>query len=153
MIQRKQSLYLLIAALLNADVFYFDLYKYSTSSYQTLLDKQILVNTSEHIRVINHYPALLIAIVMTLLPLATIFMYRKRKQQISMTFVSILAVLSFISMVLKMVADIPKLPISPINESYGLGMILPAISVVFLILAILGIRRDEKLVKSVDRLR
>ena len=153
MIQRKQSLWLLIAAFLNSGALYFDLYKYSTSGNRMLLDKEVLVNTSDHIRVISHYPALLIAVVMTLLPLATIFMYRQRKRQVAMTFVSMLAVLSFISMELKMVSDIPKLPYPPINESYGIGAILPAISLVFLVLAIVGIRRDEKLVKSVDRLR
>ena len=153
MIQRKQSLWLLIAALLNSGVFYFDLYRYNTSSHRMLLDKDILVNTSEQIRVANHFPTLLIALVMTLLPLVTIFMFRKRKQQVAMTFVSILSVLSFISLVLKRVADIPKAPAGPINESYWIGAVLPVAAMVFLVLAMIGIRKDEKLVKSVDRLR
>ena len=149
MIQRKQSLYLFIAALLNAGVFYFDLYKYHivTHSGETTTD------TMGQIRVSDHYPSLLIALVMTLLPLVTIFMFRKRKQQIGMTFVSILAVISFVSLTLKRITGLDTMNPAPTNASYWIGAILPAISFIFLLLAIFGIRRDEKLVRSVDRLR
>jgi hypothetical protein len=37
--------------------------------------------------------------------------------------------------------------------SYWIGSVLPLVADVFLILAILAIRKDENLVKSMDRLR
>jgi hypothetical protein len=145
MIQRKQSLWLLLAALLNAGVLYFDLYKYHTTANG--------VDTPGQLRVSDHYPSLLIALVMILLPLVTIFMYKKRKQQIAMAFVSILAVTSFIFFALNRVGHIADGGIVATGGSYWLGAILPVISIIFLFLAILGIRKDDKLVRSADRLR
>ncbi len=142
MIQRKQSIYLFIAALLNAGVFYFDLYK--THNVVNGAD------TLGQLRVSDHYPSMLIVLVMTLLPLITIFMFGNRKRQLRMCFVSMLAIISFITLTLGRVGKIMPVPTS---GNYWIGSILPAISFVFIILAILGIRRDEKLVKSVDRLR
>jgi dipeptide/tripeptide permease len=142
MLQRKQSLWLLIAALLNAGVFYFGLYRYH------IIENG--VDTPRQIRVNDHLPSLLIALVMTLLPLVTIFMFRARKRQLTLCFVSILAVCSFITIALQRTKNLNAVPAS---ESYWIGTVLPVVSIVFLIMAMIGIRKDEKLVRSVDRLR
>jgi hypothetical protein len=145
MIQRKQSIWLLIAALLCSGVFYFDLYKYHTVVSA--------VDTTGQLRVMDHFPSLLLAIVMTALPLVTIFMFRQRKRQIAMSFFGVVAIAGFITMSLQRVKYLGDLPVPPTSQSYGLGTILPVAAVVFLFLAITGIRKDDKLVKSVDRLR
>jgi FtsH-binding integral membrane protein len=145
MIQRKQTLWLFIAALLNAGVFYFDLYK-----THTVING---VDTLGQLRVADHYPSLLIALVMTLFPLITIFMFRDRKRQMRMSFVGVIAIASFITMLLGRVTNLSKQVPPPSNGSYWIGAVLPVIALVFIFLAIFGIRRDEKLVKSVDRLR
>lgn len=142
MIQRKQSLWLLIAALLNAGVFLFGLYRYH------IMENGI--DTPKEVRVNDHFPSLIIALVMTLLPLVAIFMFRNRKRQITLTFVSILSVGSFITIALSRTKGLNALPSS---ESYWIGSILPVAALVFLFMAIFGIRRDENLVKSMDRLR
>ena len=153
MIQRKQSLWLLVAALLNAGVFLFDYYKYQTTVLKQLLDKQVPVANPGSLRVSNDFLLMLVALVMILLPLVTIFMFKKRKQQILMTYVSILAVIAFTGIVLMRVNSIAKNAIIAGSESYSIGVVLPVISLVFMVLAIIGIRKDDKLVKSVDRLR
>ena len=145
MLQRKQTLWLFIAALLNAGVFYFGLYSYHVMENGVDMAKMMRVN--------DHFPLLLIALVMTLLPLITLFMYNNRKRQMRMSFVSILAIISFVSLTLSRVTNLSKLVPPPTNESYWIGAVLPVIALVFLFMAIFGIRRDEKLVKSVDRLR
>ena len=142
MIQRKQSLWLLIAALLNAGVFYFGVYRYHIMENG--------VDTLKEVRVNDHFPSLLIALVMAILPLITIFMFGNRKRQIAMSFVSILAVCSFVTIALSRTRNLNALPSS---ESYWVGAVLPVAAVVFLFMAIIGIRKDEKLVRSVDRLR
>lgn len=142
MIQRKQSLWLFIAALLNACVFFFGIYRYHIMENG--------MDTLKEIRVNDHFPSLLLALVITVLPLATIFMFGNRKRQATMTFVSILGVCSFITIALARTRNLGALPSS---ESYWLGAVLPVASLVFLFLAIAGIRKDEKLVRSVDRLR
>ena len=153
MLQRKQSLYLFIAALLNAGVLYFDLYKYHIITHTVVNGADTTIDTSGQLHVRDHYPSLLITLVMTLLPLVTIFMYSKRSRQIGMSVVSIFAAASFITMSLNRVTRLGAMNPAPTNGSYWLGMILPVVSVIFLLLAILGIRRDDKLVKSADRLR
>ena len=145
MIQRKQSLWLFIAALLNAGVFYFCLYKY-----------HVLENGADAVkmlRVTDHYPSLLVALVMTILPLVTIFMYTNRKRQMALSFVSIFAISSFITLTLSRVSGLSKLVPPPTDDSYRAGAVLPIVAIVFMLMAIFGIRRDDKLVKSVDRLR
>ncbi len=142
MIQRKQSLWLLIAAFLNAGVFMFGVYRYHIMENG--------VDTMKEVRVNDHFPSLLIALVMTVLPLVTIFMFRNRKRQITMSFVSILSVCSFVTIALSRTRNLGALPSS---ESYWVGAVLPVASLVFLFMAVIGIRKDEKLVRSVDRLR
>lgn len=39
------------------------------------------------------------------------------------------------------------------DGNYGIGSVLPVAAIILLIIAISGIRKDEKLVRSVDRLR
>jgi len=147
MIQRKQSIWLLIAALLNAGVFYFDLYRY----HNVLTGTTPIAPTN--LNVSNHYPSLLIAMVMTALPFITIFMFGNRKRQIRMSFASILAILSFTSMMLWRVTNLGRLTPPPTSGNYWIGAILPVIALVFIIMAMVAIRKDEKLVKSADRLR
>jgi predicted branched-subunit amino acid permease len=38
-------------------------------------------------------------------------------------------------------------------QNYGIGVLLPSIAILFIVLAIRGIRSDERLVKSTERLR
>ncbi len=145
MIQRKQSIFLLLAALLNAGVFYFDLYR-----THTIING---ADTLGQLRVSDHYPSLLVALVITIVPLVTIFMYGNRKRQMAMSFATIIALLSFISLLLARVGNLGKTVPPPSSGSYWIGAVLPVISLVLVLLAIFGIRKDEKLVKSMDRLR
>lgn len=146
MIQRKQTIWLLLAALLNAGVFFFDLY-YSS----VLLDG---VETVKHLRVNDHFPTLLVALVMVLLPFVAIFMFKNRKQQRTMAIVGILSVINFIGLVMMRVNTLNDSLVGTGTGSYWVGSVLPVISIIFLILAIGGINKDEKLVRSsFDRLR
>lgn len=145
MIQRKQSLWLLIAALLNACMLFTALYK-----WHEMVNG---VDTVKELRVNDHYPSMVIVLVITLLPLLAIFMYNNRKRQTMMTMVSIVGTMSFIGIMLSRVTAVGKMTPPPAGATYWVGAVLPVISTLFLILAILGIRRDEKLVRSMDRLR
>lgn len=145
MIQRIQTLWLLLAGLINAGVFYFDLYK-----------GEVMLNgvaTPTALRVGPNLPLLLIAIVMTVLPLIAIGMFKNRKRQRSMTIMSIVIDVSFIAAVIMQVGRFHDANPGIINDTYWVGTVLPFISMVFLILALQGIRKDEKLIKSLDRLR
>ena len=146
MLQRKQSIWLLIAALLNACVLFFDLYRWH--------DMVNGADTKYEVRVTNEFPLLLIILLCTILPLVAIFMFRQRKRQVLVSFVSIVSVLGFIALMLFKVGQKTKaIPAAISNGTYWIGAVLPIVSLLFLILAIAGIRKDDKLVKSMDRLR
>jgi hypothetical protein len=143
MIQRKQTLWLFLAALLNAGVLYFPLYKYT----------MVAGSPDLLLRVSDHYPSLILAVVMIFIPVVTIFLFGNRKQQMRLTIYSIVAELAFIGTLILRTTSLNKQIPAPISGSYWIGSILPVIALVLLFMAIAGIRKDEKLVKSVDRLR
>ena len=145
MIQRIQSLWLFLAGLLSACLFVTWLYK----AHQLTNG----MDTEQLIRVNDHYPSLLLAVVMTLLPLVSIFMFKNRKRQRSLTVISILSVIGFLALTLMRVSDFNNNNPDAGSGTYGLGAILPVAALIFLILAVRGINKDEKLVKSLDRLR
>jgi hypothetical protein len=145
MIQRVQTIWLLLAALCNAGVFYFEQYRANVTSAGAA--------TTQYLKVSDHFPSLLIALVITIMPLAAIFMFGNRKRQRTMTLMSMVLTIGFISMTLMRVSNFNNGTSAPVNGSYWIGSVLPVVAIVFLILALRGIRKDEKLVKSVDRLR
>ena len=145
MIQRKQSLFLFIAALLNACLLVVPLYRW----YEVVVN----VDVMHELRVNDHYPSLIIAMVIILLPLVALFMFRNRKRQLALSAVSIVSTIGFITLMLSRVTQLGNMTPPPVRGTYWIGAILPIISILFLILAIMGIRKDDKLVKSMDRLR
>lgn len=144
MIQRIQSVWLFVAALFSGALFISPLYRYNVADRPEV---QLLSSA-------NFFPLLLLAAIVTLVPLVTIFMFTNRRRQMRLTLFSILACLSFIGVMLMKISNIHKMNPGLTNDSYVIpGALLPVVSVIFLILAWSGIRKDDKLVKSVDRLR
>jgi peptidoglycan/LPS O-acetylase OafA/YrhL len=140
MLQRIQTVYLAIALLATAVLpFVFPLYVDGTGA--------------------NYYFAKNLAYVFlfglsTVLTIMSIMTYKKRKRQFAMGRLNIilnlilLGLFVYQSLNLSGEADREKY----VSEK-GIGMILPVISIVFLVLANRAIKKDEDLVKSVDRLR
>lgn len=94
----------------------------------------------------------IVTVIVALLPLVTIFLYKDRKRQIAMCYLSIVLILGF-SFWLVQVAKQTVGETTLALENYGLGVILPSLAILFIILGLRGIRRDEKLIRSADRLR
>ena len=105
----------------------------------------------------------LLYIFMALFSLAGLFLYKKRKKQIQIVrlglIVHILVAVGFLAFSLfGKTTLLNKLRETGIENmdlkfDFGLGYYLLFISIAFLLLAVRGIRADEKLVKSLDRLR
>lgn len=145
MIQRIQSVWLLLAALVNAGLFYLSYYK-----------AEFVTNGEEvvkHYSAVNHLPSLIVLIVMTALPLVTIFLFKDRKKQSRMAVLSMIAAIGFHAIVIMRVGSITNGTPLPTDSAYQIGFFLPTVAILLLVLAIKGIRKDEKLVKSLDRLR
>ncbi len=84
------------------------------------------------------------------LALLTIFMYKNRKDQFVLNRLNI--ILNFILLGLFVYRSLIVSGENAISEK-GIGIFLPVISIVFLVLANKAVKKDEDLVKSVDRLR
>ena len=136
MLQRIQTIYLFIAAGISAGlIFVFDLW-INNEGVSFFAKDEIL------------YLALFCG--SALLSLIAIFMFKNRKSQFVMGRLNI--ILNFILLGLFVYRSLNLSGETTVSEK-GIGILLPIFSIVFLVLANKAIKKDEELVKSVDRLR
>ena len=142
MIQRIQSIYFLLVIFLSIgapfffklwveadnEVFAFDLF-----AYESILFKLVPISF----------------IISALLALITIFRFNDRQQQFVLGRIIILINLFLLGILIYLSLNIP----GEIFSEKGIGMFIPSIVILFAVLANKAIRKDENLVKSVDRLR
>jgi len=83
--------------------------------------------------------------------LITIFLYKNRNMQIKLCY-GIVAAMVFIY-AFYFIFDPQSLPLTEFFQHTRFTFVFPLIAIIFLFLAIRGIRKDEKLVRSLDRLR
>ena len=135
MIQRIQSVYLALAAIVAGSLpFVFNSWETTENAAVFAIDKQYLL------------VGFLISAVMSL---ASIFMFKNRKSQFVINRLNI--ILNFILLAVFVYSSLTASGEMEVSEK-GVG-ILPIISIVLLVLANKAIKKDEDLVKSVDRLR
>ena len=136
MLQRIQTIYLLIAAGVSGGlIFVFELW---TSAE----------NVSVFAKDVNYIFAMFLA--SALLSLITISRFKNRKSQFMLGRLNIL--LNFFLLGLFVYLSLNISGETVVSEK-GIGIFLPIISIVLLALANKAIKKDEDLVKSVDRLR
>jgi hypothetical protein len=137
MIQRIQTLYLFIVALIMAAG------PFLVSLYTDANGVEVFA--------ISNIPVLITFLVIADLALVSAFiLYKKRKNQFVVNRLNI--ILSFFLLGFFVYQSLNLSGETVVSEK-GIGMLLPIFSIVFLVLANKAIKRDEDLVKSVDRLR
>lgn len=142
MIQRIQSIWLLLAGLTGMLAWKLTFW---TSLLKDNTSKILSINTGG----LSLY---IVTVAIIALALVTIFLFKNRKLQTGLSFLGIL--FSIIALLLEY-REVSQEKASPTfaSGSWQLGIVLPIIIAVFFFLAIRGIRKDQKLVKSLDRLR
>jgi hypothetical protein len=140
MIQRIQTLFLLIASLCAAFTYKFSFYSGNKLDKDNKPVFEKLFASSNFILMIT--TAILVA-----LCLYIIFLYKNRKQQLLLTISA--AALSIVNLFIFFL-ETKKFDSA---SGFSLGALLALVVPVLLILAARGIWKDDKLVKSVDRLR
>lgn len=151
MIQRIQTIWLFLAALLSGLLFINGLTGYV---YQADVPSGFAGIVVQKLTVTSHFPTLILAVMMTLVPLVAIFLFRNRRLQQRLAFGGIIACMGFMSVNLMRIANYQEMATpAPVNGSYMPASIIPILVLVLLVLAILAIRKDDKLVRSMDRLR
>lgn len=136
MLQRIQSIYLLLAAA-NALglIFVFHLW---------------ITNEGVTVFALDQLPYFAAFVVSGVLSIITIFLFKNRKLQFVLGRLNI--ILNFFLLGFFVYLSLSISGETVVSEK-GIGMFLPIISIVFLALANKAIKKDEDLVKSVDRLR
>ena len=140
MIQRVQSLWLFLAAMVNGLLCILPLYGYG--------NPPVVVKAQEHIIL------LFMAAISASLPMFAIFFFGNRGRQKGLTWLGIFATLAFFGLtVLEVENQKTKNPLVS-NFHYAIpGILIAVVSIIFMIMALRGIRKDDKLIRSLDRLR
>ena len=135
MLQRIQTVYLFLAALVSAGlIFVFELWRENGEAVYA-----------------QEVPSVLgLFALSALISLVTIFLFKNRKLQFVLGRINIL--LNFVLLGLFVYWSLNISGESQISEK-GIGMMIPIVSIVLLVMANKAIKKDEDLVKSVDRLR
>ena len=143
MIQRIQSIYLVLVALVSGGlIFVFSLWTESETARYAL---DLLNTEAVELQLV---PVLFL--LSALLVLIAIFLFKNRKLQFVLNRVTILINLFLLGLLLYYLLNLPgEVAIS----KKGIGVFLPVVNVLLLVLANKAIQKDENLVKSVDRLR
>ena len=136
MIQRIQSLYLVIIALLGGIGPFMAYLWLDAKGYEFFAKNELFV-------AIAFYASAALA-------LLTIFLYKNRQNQFVTNRLNMILNLFLLGFFVYRSLNLSG---ETLVSEKGIGMLIPVFSIVFLVLANRAIKKDEDLVKSVDRLR
>ena len=136
MLQRIQTIYLLLCVLFSG------VFPFFTKIWTEENQLEVYANSNEI------YIGLFL--ISAILALVSIFSFKKRQKQFVLNRLNM--ILNFIIIGLLVNHSLSLSGEAKVSEK-GIGMLLPIFSIVFLALANRAIKRDEDLVKSVDRIR
>jgi Domain of unknown function (DUF4293) len=172
MIQRIQTIFLLLAALANLPMLFLKLADASSNAtmesasiafygmrFQTnyvdtnsmkLVDESLGFNGNGFLMA---HAALIVLSSVVLL--AAIFLYKNRPLQIKVTYTGLILVMAQMALSFKIFMDLPKIVESVEGDphDFGFWLFLPVAVILLAYLAARRINKDEKLVQSMDRIR
>ena len=162
MIQRKQTIYMLLSAIISALLFFMPLASFEAGGNVMKFTIFGIQNPIETISLSTTYtwPLVVLTALMTVAPIVTLFLYKKRELQVRLCRLTMLVNIIFIGLVfLYYESDIQQVIAAvegdeyQLDVAYFIGMAIPLVNLILEILAIRGIKKDIELLKSVDRLR
>ncbi len=140
MIQRVQTLYLVLAAALMAGTFAMPLASFLGESDEAVL------------RSYEWWPLAVLVGLTALLLLVNIFLYKRRWLQLRLCFSSMVLTLGsqgFVAMYVYRLATNPAV----VMWKLGAASVFPLAAFVLVVLAVRGIVRDQRLIESLNRMR
>ncbi|MBR0073148.1 MAG: DUF4293 domain-containing protein [Bacteroidales bacterium] len=161
MIQRIQSFLLVLALVGFVLLFMFPTATYeagATKSSLTLVPGENSLNqeTGEAFMAQNSVLLMVMAIVLGIGTLVSIFLYKKRIRQ--MRFVSMLGLINLVYIGIMFIASIPEAEealtsMGKVSTTYSVGTFVPIITLILIVIAQRCIRNDEMKVRAADRIR
>ena len=158
MIQRIQTLYLALAFIAMALLFAFPLAHFFSDHGVFIFSvrglKNMVPGDPNAFNPMIFLPLIIVAIGIGLLALFTISQFKNRSFQIKLTNVGVLSSVALIMGIFFLYIPMIEKKINIIPDySKAFGIYLPLLALVFMVLANRAIKRDDKLVRSADRLR
>lgn len=158
MIQRLQSVFLLLVAVAMGLTLGFDLWVQEVPDSGEIWELNALFmnhidGSGEVIQSSSNWYIAAIAAFSGLLAIISIFQYRNRGRQMMINMVNSLFMVGLVAIVFLTTSGINKEMAAPDNGAYGIGFWAILAAMVCNMLANRFIRKDEALIKSVDRIR
>jgi len=150
MIQRKQTIWLLLAAL---SILLTILIPYGIHTSTALETTTI---TESDLNAKSNVLLMIGSIVSCVFSFVLIFLYHNRKLQMRLTLIGVLLAIAVLGLQLYDATQTAlgnKIAIGIVGSKIYLGIAVPVICVFFLMLAYAGIKKDEKIIRDSDRLR
>jgi len=157
MIQRIQTLYLSLAIVALILLFFFPMASFLSDleylKFYVTGVKNMVPDGVVPVSFTYTLPMVIAVIAIAALAGTSIALYRNRTKQIQMTNIAVMLNILFILAVLFIYIPLVKKRTGIEPDTTMIGIYLPVISLMFLVLANRAIKRDDKLVRSIDRLR
>jgi len=158
MIQRIQTLYLSIAFIAIALLFAFPLAQFFAENGAYVFSitglKNMVPGDPDAFSPMIFLPLIIAAVGIAILDLFTIFQFKNRSFQVKLTNVGVLAAVALIMGIFFLYIPMIEKKINIVPDyRKAFGIYLPLVALVFMVMANRAIKRDDKLVRSADRLR
>lgn len=152
MIQRIQSIYLFVAAILLCSIFAYPFAELLSSDGQLFLFNfnGLSIDNEEGLYLLT-VPPIILLIVISFISLMSIFLYKKRILQMRLSALNIVLMIGYVGLKYYYIQNFSK----QLNGivSYQITVIFPFVAAVLTYLAIRAIGKDEALIRSMDRIR
>jgi hypothetical protein len=152
MVQRIQTVYLLVATILISSVFAYPIAELLSSEGQLFIFNfnGLSIENEAGLYFLTIPPVILLGII-ALIPLVSMFLYKKRIIQMRLNSLNIILMIGYVGLNYYYIQNFSK----QLNGvvSYQIAAIFPFIAAVLTYLAIRAIGKDEALIRSMDRIR
>ena len=162
MIQRIQTLYLVVVLALSVASFCFPLAVFETDKYDAseynLIPEAVSAETTSLPQGSIAWNAIFFPIASGILALVAIFLYKNRPLQMKITAFGFLLSTIYVGLLLLWIISaqetaLAQQSIQVTKTIYGVSTYLPMVQVLFFILAQRAIKKDEKMVRDSERIR
>lgn len=147
MIQRKQSIWLLLATIIITLAF---ILPYGINKVDSPTPLETMLSAK------NNIILMILTIVAAATSFFSIFLYKNRKQQMNFTFIPILLAIGMIGFEIYntyMTQVGNKMVVGLYGSNLIIGIFLPVVAIILIAMAYNGVKSDEKLIRDTDRLR
>ena len=154
MLQRIQTLYLLVAALLVVALFFVPFAELTgkDGAHSLFNISGIKLNSSDNSTSLdNAWPVLVLVSLSLIMIVTSIFLFKNRIMQIRVSYISICILFVLKALMYYYTWSSNNVPIGGLHTKIYAA--LPLIAAILVFLAIRNIKKDENLVKSIDRIR